>query len=147
MNYAKSEKTFMELGLESFKSRIWFRRLCCMFKIMKNQAPEYLNSLILKRKQNFNLKSIYIPSYNWQKEYFKSSFFPASVEEWFRLDVSIRNSETVKTFKQELLPFICPFENSIFYIFDPEGLKLGTHLRLGFSHLNEHLFDIIFKNV
>ena len=33
-------------------SREYF--LCCMFKIMKNQALEYLNVLIPKRKQNFN---------------------------------------------------------------------------------------------
>ena len=30
------EKIFQELGLESLKSRRWFRRFCCMFKIMKN---------------------------------------------------------------------------------------------------------------
>ena len=39
-------------SLESLKSRGWFKRLRCMFKLMKNQASEYLNSLIPKRKQN-----------------------------------------------------------------------------------------------
>ena len=33
------EKIFQELCLESLKSQRWFRRLCCMFKIMKNEAP------------------------------------------------------------------------------------------------------------
>ena len=28
------EKKIMELALELLKSRRWFRRLCCMFKIM-----------------------------------------------------------------------------------------------------------------
>ena len=120
----------MELGLESLKSRRWFRRLCCMFKIMKNRASEYLNNLIPKRKQNFNSRNIYIPSYNCRTEYFKSSFFPASLEEWFHLDPSIRNSETISetisAFKQKLLPYIRPLENSIFNIFDPKGLKLLT---------------------
>ena len=50
------------LGLESLKSRRWFRHLCCMFKIMKHQAPEYLKKLITKRKKNFNSINIYIPS-------------------------------------------------------------------------------------
>ena len=40
------EKNFMELSLESLKSRRWFRRLCCMFKIMQNQGEEYLDNLI-----------------------------------------------------------------------------------------------------
>ena len=62
------EKNFMQLGLESLKSRRWFRRLRCMFKIIKNQAPEYLNNLILKRKQNFNFQNLNFlssTSYEW----------------------------------------------------------------------------------
>ena len=44
------EKIFQELGFESLKSQKWSRGLCCMFKIMKNEAPNYLISLIPKRK-------------------------------------------------------------------------------------------------
>ena len=43
-----SEKIYKELGLESFKSRRWYRRLSCMFKILKEQAPNYLVKLIPK---------------------------------------------------------------------------------------------------
>ena len=53
------KKVFMELGSESLKSRKWFKCLCCMLKIMKNQAPEYLKSLIPKRNQNVNSRKIY----------------------------------------------------------------------------------------
>ena len=130
----------MELGLDSLKSR-WFRRLCCMFKIMKNQATEYLHNLIPTHKQSFNSRNIYIPSYN-----FKSSFSLVSLEEWFHLDLSIRNSETINVFKQKLLPFILLLENSIFNIFDPEGLKLLTPLCLSFNHLNEHRFRHNFQD-
>ena len=56
------EKLFIELSLESLKSRKWFRRVRCIFKIMKNQVLEYLNNLIPKRKQNFNSRNIYIPN-------------------------------------------------------------------------------------
>ena len=45
---------FVELDLESVNARRWSRGLCYMFKIMKNQPPEYLNNLIPKRRQNFN---------------------------------------------------------------------------------------------
>ena len=37
------EKLYQELGLESLKSRRWYRQLCCMYKIMKKRAPHYLN--------------------------------------------------------------------------------------------------------
>ena len=36
--------------------------------------------------------------------------------------------------------FFCPVQNNIFNIFDPQGLKVLTLLRLDFSHLNEHRF-------
>ena len=48
--------------------------------------------------------------------------------------------KSINSFKQELLPLIHLLENIIFNIFDPEGLKLFTPLRLGFSHLNENRF-------
>ena len=47
------EKIFQELGLESLKSRRWFRHLSCIFKKMKNEAPNYLISLIPKREKTF----------------------------------------------------------------------------------------------
>ena len=43
------------------------------------------------------------------------------------------------------MTFICPLENSIFNIFDLEGLKLLTRLCLGFSHVNEHRFGHSFQ--
>ena len=35
---SSSEKRYQELGLESLKSRRWYRRLCCMYKIMKKST-------------------------------------------------------------------------------------------------------------
>ena len=42
------DKLYQELGLESLKSRRWYKRLSCMFKIMKKEAPNYLINLIPK---------------------------------------------------------------------------------------------------
>ena len=36
------EKIYQELGLESLKSRRWYRLLSFMFKTMKKEAPNYL---------------------------------------------------------------------------------------------------------
>ena len=38
------EKIFQELGLEPLKSRRSFMRFSCMFKLMKNEAPNHLIS-------------------------------------------------------------------------------------------------------
>ena len=40
------EKIYQELGLESIKSRRWHKHLSCLFKILKEKAPDYLINLI-----------------------------------------------------------------------------------------------------
>ena len=92
-----------------------------MFKIMKNKAPEYLKNLIPKRQKNFNSTDVYVQNFNCRAECFKSSLFPPSLDEWFHLDPTIRNSETINAFNQKLLLSLRLLENSIFNIFDPEG--------------------------
>ena len=39
---------FEELGLESLKPRRWYKRLSCMLKIMKEEAPNYIINLLPK---------------------------------------------------------------------------------------------------
>ena len=39
---------YQELGLESLRARRWYKRLSCMFKIVKEEAPNYLINLISK---------------------------------------------------------------------------------------------------
>ena len=70
------EKICQELGLESLKSRRWYRRLSFMFKIMKEEAPNYLIKLIPKSKQTIRTRDNRIPSYNYRADCFKYSFFP-----------------------------------------------------------------------
>ena len=62
------------------------------------------------------------------------------MNDWFNLDSTIRDSESIAIFKKRLLSFIRPISRNVYNIFDPIGLKFLTRLRLGFSHLNEHRF-------
>ena len=43
---ASKEKLYHKLGLESLEKRKWYRKLCCFFKIFRNQSPEYLFNII-----------------------------------------------------------------------------------------------------
>ena len=134
------DKLYQELGLESLKSRRWYKRLSCMFKIMKKEAPNYLINLIPKCEQTIRTRNNHIPSYHCRTDCFKYSFFPSTLNDWFKLDENIRNSESIAIFKSRLLSFIRPVQSNIYHIFDPKGLKFLTRLRLGLSHLNEHKF-------
>ena len=133
-------KIYQELGLKSLKSRRWYERFSCMFKIMKKKAPNYLINLIPKCEAAIRKRNNNFLTYNCRTDCFKYSFFPSTLKDWLRLDINIRNSESLSLFKSRLLSFIHPNQSNIFNIFDPFGLKLLTRFCLGLSHLNEHKF-------
>ena len=134
------EKIYQELGFESLKSRRWYKRLSCMFNIMNDKAPYYLKNIIPKCQQSTRLRNIRLPTFRCRTECFKNSFFPSTMNDWFNLDSTIRDSESVAIFKKRLFSFIHPIPSNVYNVFDPIGLKFLTSLRLGFSHLNEHRF-------
>ena len=107
---------------------------------MNEQAPSYLINLIPKNNQIMRTRNSHIPIFHCRTDSFKYSFFPSTLRGWFNLDENIRNSESISIFKNRLLSFIRPVQNSVFNIFDPKGLKILTRLLLEFSHLNEHRF-------
>ena len=129
-----------ELGLESLKSRRCYNRLSCTFKIMKKEGPNYLINLIPKCEAAIRTRNNNFPTYDCRADCFKYSFFPSTLNNWFRLDINIRNSESISLLKSRLLSFIRPNQSNIYNIFDPIGLKLLTQLHLGLNHLNKHEF-------
>ena len=141
------EKLYQELGVESQKSRRWYRKLCLFFKLEKNKHPCYLFDMIpkvLSTQATRNCNNI--PLFNVKHEYFRNSFFPSTVIEWNKLDKSIRNSQSVSTFNKQILKFIRPSPNSSFNVHNPHGIKLFTRLRVGLSHLREHKFRDNFQD-
>ena len=111
-----------------------------MFKIVKEEAPNYLINLIPKIQQTTRTTINRMPAFHCRTDCFKNSFFHSTLKDWYKLDETIRNSESISIFKSRLLLFIRPLESNVYNIFDSIGLKLLNHLRLGFSHLDEHRF-------
>ena len=87
-----------------------------------------------------------IPQFKGKHNFFQNSFFPSVVIEWNKLDLNIRNSESLNVFKNSLLKFIRPSGNSAFNCHNPRGFKLLTRLRLSLSHLREHKFKHGFQD-
>ena len=115
-----------------------------MFKIMKEEAPNYLMNLtqnVIKQKE----QEIAIFQSSAVEQTPSSILFPF-LRDWFNLDDNIGNSESISVFKNRLLLFIRPVQNSVFNIFDLKGLKPFIWLRLGFSRLNKHRFRHNFEN-
>ena len=142
-----TEKRYNELGLETLEKRRRYRKLCCFYKVYKIHSPKYLFNIILVTVRKYNTRnSNSIPQFKVKHNFFRDSFFPSAVIEWNKLDLNIRNSESLNVFKNSLLKFIRPFGNSVFNCHNPRGVKLLTRLRLGSSHLRGHKFKHSFQD-
>ena len=120
-----------------------------MFKIMKEKAPIYLKKIDSNKsiREDKDKPCNNIPLSNRLFQTFFFSFcFTFALNNWFKLYVTIRNSESIAMFKSRLQSFVRPVPNIAHNTFDPIGLKLLTHLRLGFSHLNEYRFRYYFQD-
>ena len=71
------EKLYQELGFESHQQRRWYRKLCSLFKIIKNQSPSYLFQLVPSPNfRYFSRNSENISQLRTKHDFFKNSFFP-----------------------------------------------------------------------
>ena len=66
-------KIYEELRAESLKARRWYRRLSCMFKIMKEEVTNYLINLIPKYNQTIRTRNSHIPIFHCRTDCFKYS--------------------------------------------------------------------------
>ena len=104
------EKLYQELGFESLQQRRWYRKLCCLFKIINNQSPSYLFQLIPSPSYLFQLipspntryfarNSENIPQLCTKHDFFKNSFFPSAIKEWNNLDIQVFASKQSHCFE------------------------------------------------
>ena len=77
---------------------------------------------------------------------FKYSFFPSTISEWNKLDLKIRQSKALLTFRNALIKIGRPISKPIYNIHNPVSLKSLTRVRLSLSHLNQHKFYHNFQN-
>ena len=69
------DNIYQELGLESLKSRRGYKRLSCMFKIMKEEALSYLTNLVPKCGINIRTRNKSIPFYPSAEQIVLSTLF------------------------------------------------------------------------
>ena len=82
--HGTSKETFFEeLGLESLQHRRWYRKLCCFYKILKDQYPKYLFN-----KRPFSTRNTNnILHYKVKHSFFKNTFFLSVIIEWNKLAI------------------------------------------------------------
>ena len=115
---------YSELGLESLQDRRWYRKLCAFYKILNNMSPKYLSNIIPSTTRRYSSRNANnIPLVRANTNFFINTFFPSTITEWNKLDLSIRKSTILNIFKSRLLRFIRPLENSVFTSHKPIAIK------------------------
>ena len=99
---ASAEKLYNEVGLETLEKRRWYRKLCCFNKVYKSHSPKYLFNIIAVTVSRYNTNTKNIPHFKVKHNFFLIFFFPSAVTEWNKLDLNIRNSESLNVFKNNL---------------------------------------------
>ena len=74
-------------------------------------SPKYLNDIIPCTTRRYTPRyANSIPLVRVNNNYFMNTFFPSTVTEWNKLDLSIRNSNSHNIFKGRLLQFVKPLK-------------------------------------
>ena len=110
------EKIYQELGLESLRARRWYKRLSCMFKIVKEETPNYLINLIPKIQQTTRTRINRMPTFHCRTDCFKNCLFPSTLSDWYKLD----ETKTVSQFQYSKVgcchSFVLPKATYIIYL-------------------------------
>ena len=144
-----SARLYKELAWEPLSSRRKPLHLLSQFyKIVKNLAPRYLSELLpklsserthycLRSRENFT-------QFSCRTSRFQKYFFPSAVTGWNSLDLDVRNSVSLPTFKAKLRSTFFPHSyNKLFDFSISRRASIDhTRLRLVFSCLREYLFKI-----
>ena len=101
-----------ELAWESLSSRRKLHLQSQFDKIVKNLAPYYLSELLPKlssERTNYRLRSREnFTQFSCRTSRFQKSFFPSAVTGWNSLDLGVRNSVSLPTFKAKLRSALFP---------------------------------------
>ena len=118
-------KLYKELSLESLKC------LCYFYKIKTFRLPSYLFNLILSGVHSYkNWNSEDVVTYHCRTDNFKYSFFPWTILEWNKLDLTLRKS-SYKIFSNSLLKIIRPPPNPVYDIHNSLGLRFTFKIKTG----------------
>ena len=107
-----SIKIIKELAWESLSSRSKLHILSQFYKIVKNLAPYYLSELLPKlssERTHYRLRSREnFTQFSCRTSCFQKSFFPSPITGWNSLDLDVRNSVSLPTFKANLRSTLFP---------------------------------------
>ena len=118
-------KNLSRIGIGVLRDRLWCKNLCLFYKVLENENPKYLFSLIPTRRSLYSTRNIHIiPLVNTKQNFFKKSFFPSTVIEWNKLDPHLRKSDTFSVLKAIFLSSYDHLQTLVYNCHNPRGIYL-----------------------
>ena len=119
MKGTSSARLYKKLAWESLSSRRKLHILTQVYKVVKNLVPYYLSELLPKlssERTHYRLRSREnFAQFSCRTFRFQKSFFPSAITGWNSLDIDVRNSVSLSTFKAKLRPTTFPHSyNNLF---------------------------------
>ena len=72
---SSTEKIYDELSLEYSKSRRWYRKMNCLYKVVKTESPSYLFDFMPNSDRQCQTKNLgNVPSFFVKHDYFNNYF-------------------------------------------------------------------------
>ena len=138
-------KLLNEIGWVSLKDRRQMQKLILMFKYSKGELPDYLNShfpdLVINTNNYFLRNQMNYASIVRRLVIYSNSTIPSSVRMWNELDIDIRNSDTLSTFKNKLKHIYKPADVPSFLLSGYRFYQVHhARIRNNCSNLNADLF-------
>jgi hypothetical protein len=137
--HTKTINLMEEVGWDSLKTRRGMQKACAMYKIQNNLAPNYLTNAcppLVGKITNYNLRNadnIALPM-GRRTDYF-NSFFPSTIRLWNNLDRTIKNRDSLDSFKYHMKKAKCRKKKKLYSRFNGTGAINHTRIRLGLSGL------------
>ena len=100
------QKLYDDTGIQTLQKRRNNHKLFQLYKILNGLTPQYLQSLIPQRVQNIsryqlrNMSNFNVPPARTVTH--ANSFLPSTLRDWNSLDLIVRNSPTLNSFKRQL---------------------------------------------
>ena len=118
-----------------------------MYKITHQLVPEYLSNTIPTdpNPNRYNTRhSSDLPHFRARTELFDNSFFPSTTRLWNSLPLDIRNSNSLRDFKNHIKVDVprSVKQANLYYVGNRFAAVQHARLRMGRSQLNAHLHTI-----
>ena len=141
------QKLYDDTGIQTLQKRRNNHKLFQLYKSLNRSTPQYLQSLIPQRVQNIsryqlrNMSNFNAPPARTASH--ANFYLPSTLRDWNSLDLIVRNSPTLKSFKRQLNR--TRNENPYLKYFDivhtsRSGQIYHSRLRLECSSLKHHLY-------